>query len=270
MYSGKHIRLSRLFSHESERFCSVAIDHFFGYQEGLPNGLIDLPATLTALVKGRPDAITMQNGVAYSCAAIYGGKIPMILQSTVAHPDDRGNATFATPEDAVRMGADAYALACFLRGKTEAAFLERAANQIREARKWEMPVIGHFYSRKYDRDGKVEITYKPEEIAWCIRCAVELGVDVIKVPFTGDVESYRDLIRITPLPIVAAGGPKAATLKEALTLASMVRQAGAKGMTIGRNIWGFPQITEAVLAFKGVIHDGMTPSQAMEKAGIRE
>jgi class I fructose-bisphosphate aldolase len=47
-----------------------------------------------------------------------------------------------------------------------------------------------------------------------------------------------------------------------------VVQSGARGATIGRNIWGFPQITAAVLAFKSVIHEGLTPEAAMRKEGL--
>jgi class I fructose-bisphosphate aldolase len=93
-------------------------------------------------------------------------------------------------------------------------------------------------------------------------------VDVIKVPFCGDVESFRQIVRACPVPIVAAGGPKTSTLKEALAMAAAVVQSGAKGMTIGRNVWGVPYITKAVMAFKAVVHEQRTPDQALSEAGI--
>ena len=46
------------------------------------------------------------------------------------------------------------------------------------------------------------------------------------------------------------------------------RRRGARGATIGRNIWGFDQITAAVRAFKAVIHDGKTADEALEAAGL--
>ena len=52
---GKQIRLNRLFAHPSQRMCAVAVDHFIGYQNGLPPGLTDLAATLAKLVAGKPD-----------------------------------------------------------------------------------------------------------------------------------------------------------------------------------------------------------------------
>ena len=47
-----------------------------------------------------------------------------------------------------------------------------------------------------------------------------------------------------------------------------VVQSGALGATIGRNVWGFPHITANVQAFCNVIHDGVTPQQAMASAGL--
>jgi class I fructose-bisphosphate aldolase len=47
-----------------------------------------------------------------------------------------------------------------------------------------------------------------------------------------------------------------------------VVQSGARGATIGRNVWGFEHIAKAVLAFKGVIHDGLSPEEACKNAGL--
>ena len=265
---GKQVRLNRLFSNPSGRFCSVAIDHFIGYQTGLPTGLRDLPGILEKLIPAGPDAVTMHKGVVKACWQPYAGRVPLILQSLIARPDDTVNEQLAVPEDALRLGADAFACAAFVRGQTEGVYLRRVANMVRQAEAWDMPVILHIYPRKASGANKVEISFDPEDIAWAIRCGIELGVDVIKVPFSGDVKSFGDLVCITPLPIVAAGGPKAKTFRDALGLACMVRESGAKGMTIGRNIWGVPQVTEALVAFKAVVHEGLNPQQAMKKAGI--
>jgi class I fructose-bisphosphate aldolase len=245
----------------------VAVDHFIGYQEGLPVGLADLPAALAAIVAGAPDAVTMHKGVALSCWGRYAGKVPLILQSIIGRPDDSANEHLCTPEDAVRLGADGFATCAFVRGPSEAGYLRRAGDFIRQAEAWDMPVIIHSYPRKYS-GGRVEIVYTLEDIAWAVRCCLEAGADVIKTPYTGDPKSFGDIVRSCPVPIVAAGGPKARTLKAALESAAGVVAAGARGLTVGRNVWGFPEVTKAVLAFKYVIHDNMDPAQAIAKAGI--
>lgn len=261
---GKAIRLGRLFSHASGRFCSVAIDHFMGYQAGLPEGLRDLTSTLAALVAGKPDAVTMHRGVATSCWPKYAGQVPLIVQSIIARLDDTADEHLATPEDTLRLGADAFATCAFVRGATEAAHLRRVGDFVREAEAWELPVIVHTYPRRFAAGKAPEVSYASEDIAWAVRCAVECGVDVVKVPYCGDQAAYAQIVRECPLPIVAAGGPKAGTLQEALTMACEVIAAGARGMTIGRNIWGFSQCTRALQAFKAVIHERAAVSAAME------
>jgi class I fructose-bisphosphate aldolase len=262
--TGKLVRLNRLFSHPSGRICSVAVDHFLGYNLGLPPGLRHIAATLAAVASARPDSVTMNKGFAATLWQPYAGRIPLILQSTAARPDDTARQQIAEPEDAVRLGADAFAVAAFVRGSTEADYVRTVAECVRQAARFEMPVICHIYPR----DSSGRITFTPEDIAWAVRCAMEVGVDVVKTPYCGDVEAYRQIIADCPVPLVAAGGPQAGTLRAALEMAAQVVRSGARGAVIGRNIWGCEQIAAAVLAFKAVIHDGKSPAEALQQAGL--
>ena len=265
---GKQVRLNRLFSAPSGRLCSVAVDHFIGYQDGMPAGLSDLPATLAALVAGRPDAVTMHKGAAVACWAPHAGKVPLILQSLIGRPDDSADELLATPDDAVRLGADAFATCAFVKGFSEAAHLRRTADLVRQAEKLEMPVVLHTYPRRFHHQDRADIVFNAESVAWAVRCAMEVGVDVIKTPFCGDAESFGQIVRTCPIPVVAAGGPKANTLEEALAAMQRVVESGARGATIGRNIWSHKEPTKALLAFKAVIHDNASPAEALAAAGL--
>ncbi len=266
MNLGKLIRLNRIFGHSSGRLCSVAVDHFMGYNVGLPPGLRQIKPTLAAIVAGCPDAVTMHKGIAASAWPPYAGKLPLIIQSTMARPDDTAREQAATPEDAVRLGADGFAVAAFVRGATEGAYLRVVADCVREAARFEMPVICHIYPRDA-RTGKIIFT--PDDIAWAVRCAVEVGADVVKTPYCGDVQAYGQIVADSPVPVVAAGGPQTETLRAALEMMAAAVRSGARGATIGRNIWGLPQITAAIEAFKAVIHDGCTAEEALKAAGLR-
>ena len=265
MNTGKLVRMNRLFSNPSGRLCSVAVDHFVGYAEGLPDGLRETGPTLAAIVAAGPDAVTMHKGIAASAWARHAGRVPMILQSMLIRPDDSACEQIATPEDAVRLGADAFAVVAFVRGPTEAAHLRIVADSVRQAARFEIPVVCHVYPRNLD-DGTV--SFQPEDISWAVHCALEVGVDVIKTPYCGDVEAQRRIVAACPLPVVAAGGPRAESLESALTMMGEVVQSGTRGATIGRNVWGFDQITAAVEAFKAVIHDGKTAVEALASAGL--
>ncbi|MBD16122.1 MAG: aldolase [Planctomycetaceae bacterium] len=257
MSLGKTIRINRLFAHQSKRLCSIAIDHFIAYQESLPGGLRDLPAVLEQIMAGGPDAVTMHPGVARSCWAPYAGQIPLIIQSLIGRLDDSADEIWAVPEDAVRLGADAFATVAFIRGPTEGSHLRRVADLVRQADAVEMPVILHIYPRIFPNDskGSVTVSTAPEDIAWAVRCAIESGVDVIKTPFTGDRASFRDILSSCPVPVVVAGGPQTSTIEESLEQMREAMRAGARGATIGRNVWSAEDVCSAVQRFKAIIHD---------------
>ncbi len=266
MNIGKLIRLNRLFAHPSGRLCSIAVDHFIGYGDGLPPTLAAMKPTLAAIVAGNPDAVTMHKGIAAGFWHPYAGKLPLIIQSSLVRLDGTAFEQLATAEDAVRLGADAMAVAIFIRGDTEAASLRMVGDVVRDATRFELPVICHVYPRRFD--GGAHVSYTPEDIAWAVHCVAEVGVDVIKTPYCGSVAAHAEIVANCPVPLVAAGGPKTDTLEAALGMVSEVVQSGALGATIGRNVWGFPNITANVRAFCSVIHDGATPQEALERAGL--
>jgi class I fructose-bisphosphate aldolase len=264
---GKTIRLNRLFAHPSGRFCSIAVDHFIGYGHCLPAALEQMPGTLKAIVAAQPDAVTMMKGIACTTWEPYAGKIPLIIQSIVGRPDDTAFEQMITPEETVRLGADAMAMAAFVHGANEAFYLRVVADAVREAARFDLPIILHIYPREKS-SGYKTISFAPEDIAWAVHCALEVGADVIKVPYCGDVKAYAQIVADTPVPVVAAGGPQQGTLEAALKMMSEVVESGAKGATIGRNVWSHKNITGAVKAFKAVIHDGASVQDAMQSAGL--
>lgn len=267
MNLGKRIRLQRIFGHPSGRLCSIAVDHFIGYGEGLPRGLRQIGATLEAVMAAAPDAVTMHKGIAAALWAPYAGRTPWILQSTLGRPDDLACCQQAsTPEDAVRLGADGFAVAAFVRHASESIYLKNLADCVREAARFEMPVFCHIYPRDVDK----RISFAPDDIAWAVRCALEMGADVIKTPYCGDLAAHRQIVAECPVPVVAAGGPQAGTFLEALRMMGEVVEAGAVGATIGRNVWSFPHVTAAVRAFKAVIHDRQPAAEAARPAGVGE
>jgi class I fructose-bisphosphate aldolase len=266
MNLGKWTRLQRIFSHPSGKLCSVAVDHFVGYQAGLPAGLRNLPQMVNLLASARPDAVTMHKGAANATWRPHAGKIPLIVSSVCFTPDDAMIEVVATVEEALLLGADAIAVAIGVRGPNEGRFLKILTNAVEQGARWNLPVIAHIYPR--DFSGVPKIVHDPENILWAVRCGVECGADVIKAPFTGDVASYREIVASSTAPVIAAGGPKCETLEEALELIELAVSAGARGATLGRNVWGDENPVRALRAFQRVIHDGLSAAAALEAASL--
>lgn len=258
---GKQVRLARIFSHPSGRLCSIAIDHFIGYQQGLPDGLTNLAATLKPLMDERPDAVTMLKGAAKHLWPQYAGQAALIVSSIMFTADDAVIECTATPEDAMLLGADAIAVAIGVRGPNEGKFLKILCDQVQKADRLELPVIAHVYPR--DFSGEPRVVHDAENIMWAVRCGIECGADVIKVPFTGDAASFRDIVQSSPTPVVAAGGPKTHSLEDGLRMMELVLKSGAHGATIGRNIWGAAKPVAALRAYRAIIHDEATVDELL-------
>lgn len=242
---GKRTRLNRIFSDPSGRILSVAVDHLINYPIGLPKGLRTMGRTLEEVVAGRPHAITMNKGIAMRFMEPHAGKVPFIIQSMALRPEWDEFAFSAHVEEVVALGADAIAVAMFLKGPSEIRFINHLSRVVRESEQYGLPVIPHIYTLS-SGDEKTSVTHDPEDIFYAVRMGLEQGADVIKVPFTGDEASFRDIVAVTPVPVVAAGGPRCETLAEAVAMMQAVARTGAAGATVGRNVWEFADIPGAI------------------------
>lgn len=264
MSLGKKVRLSRLFSHPSGHLFGAAVDHFVGYGNVRQGGLANLPGALERVMSATPDSVTIQPGSAKHLWGNYVGKSALIIQGGCFTPDDRIQQLVATPEDAVRMGADALAVAIPVNGDSEGTYLKWLFNSVRDSHRFGMPVVAHIYPRDFTDEPKIVFT--PDTIAYAVRIGIETGVDVIKVGYPGDFDAFKEIVASCPVPVVIAGGPKADTLEDALSYTHDAMRAGAVGAVVGRNLWGHGDPALAAAAFKSVIHDGKDASTAISLA----
>ena len=99
-----------------------------------------------------PDAVTMHKGIAASAWQPYAGRIPLIVQST-AGPARRLRPGSRSPTR--RMPCDWGPMALPWRhlsaARREAAYLRTVADCVRQAARFEMPVICHIYPRDAER-----------------------------------------------------------------------------------------------------------------------
>ena len=253
---GQQVRLARIFARG--RLFGLAVDHFVSYGQASQGGLADLPSALAKSMAGGPDSVTMTAGAAKHCWPPYAGQAALIVEGASFTPDDRVSEIIATVADAVRLGADAIAMAVPVRGPTEGRYLRWLSDTVREAAPYGLPVVAHIYPREYSDEPR--IVFHPEQIAWAVRCGIECGVDVIKVGYPGEAQAFAQIVRSCPAPIVIAGGPQTATLQDALQTVADALAAGAQGAVVGRNIWGAPDVEQASRAFADVIHGGVDPS----------
>jgi fructose-bisphosphate aldolase/2-amino-3,7-dideoxy-D-threo-hept-6-ulosonate synthase len=120
----------------------------------------------------------------------------------------------------------------------------------------------------YPRGKNVKASLDPEAVALAARAAAELGADIVKCPYTGDADSFRMVVRGCPAPVLIAGGPKTETDLELLAMVAGAMEAGAAGVSIGRNVFQHGNPTGMALALRAVVMDGAAPRDALALAGV--
>ena len=108
-------------------------------------------------------------------------------------------------EETIRLGADAVSVHINVGGKEEPEMLQQLGMVADKCGEWNMPLI----AMMYPRGENIKNPHDPEIVAHAARIGAEAGADIVKTLYTGDVDSFKQVVKGCPVPIVIAGGPKA-------------------------------------------------------------
>jgi len=248
---GKNIRLSRLLGNSERRSLVVAFDHALVL--GPIPGTEDPLEKIRQFAQARVDALLLNLGLIRQFANTkIVGTIPALiarLDWTTVWSAIGQNGTgalhsslLARPEEALRHGADAV-LTYLVVGTGDAEFemkeITRNAEVARECEQVGIPLIVESLARGKD----VQDPGDPKWLNLHTRMAVELGADVVKTDYSGDITSMRSVVEKCPIPILVLGGSRHASDKLALDVVREVAAAGAAGVFFGRNVFQADNMT---------------------------
>lgn len=267
MTIGKSIRLERIVNRDTGRTIIVPLDH--GVTVGPIEGIEDMRETVTNIVAGGANAVLMHKGVVRCGHRARGRDVGLIIHlsaSTSLSPFPNAKTLVCTVEEAVRLGADAVSVHVNLGDATEARMLDDMGRVTEAAVSWGMPVLAMMYAR----GPKVANEFDADVVAHCARVGNELGADIVKVPYTGDVDSFAQVVSGCCVPVVIAGGPKTDTTRGFLTMIADSVMAGGAGLSVGRNIFQDPDPAKLLTAVTAIVHEGKSVDEAMEMLGRGE
>lgn len=259
MNIGKAIRLERIFNRDTERTIVVPLDH--GTTVGPIPGLVDMRACVANIVEGGANAVLMHKGLIRCGHRGTGKDVGLIVHlgaSTSLSPYPNKKVLVGTVEDAIRLGADAISLHVNLGDEAEADMLADLGHCTSIASQWGIPVLAMVYGR----GPKIENPFDAEVVAHCARVGMELGADVVKVPYTGDPESFSRVVEACCVPVVIAGGDKVEDTRDLLTMVHDSVMAGGRGLSIGRNIFQADDVCSLVRAVDGIVHKDWSVEEA--------
>jgi fructose-bisphosphate aldolase/2-amino-3,7-dideoxy-D-threo-hept-6-ulosonate synthase len=257
---GKSVRMERIVDRESGRTVIVPMDH--GVTMGPIKGLIDMTRTVDQVAEGGANAVLGHRGLPKFGHRHHGKDVGLILHlsaSTMLAPDPNNKVLVMTVEEAIRFGADAVSVHINIGAENEADMLAKLGQVSKECMYWGMPLL----AMMYPRGAKVKNEYDPEAVKLAARVGAELGADLVKTNYTGDVDSFREVVEGCLAPVVIAGGPTKGHEREFLETVSGAIEGGAAGTSIGRNVFQARDPTKMVRAVAAIVHRGHSVDEAM-------
>ncbi len=259
---GKSVRLERVMNRETKKTVIVPMDH--GVSVGPIQGLINLSEMVDKVAEGGANAVLGHRGLPMYGHRRYGRDIGLILHlsgSSILSPDPNNKVLVMTVEEALTMGADAVSIHINIGADNESEMFKTLGSVSKDCMKWGMPLI----AMMYPRGRKVKSEHAVEAVKLAARVGAELGADIVKTNYTGDIDSFKEVVNGCPAPVVVAGGPKMGTSREVLQMVWEAVQAGGAGASIGRNIFQAPDPTKMTRAIAKIVHEGYDVKEAMKE-----
>ncbi len=270
MNAGKQLRLRHIWKHR--RAVIIPFDH--GQYGGVPKGLEDPRRLTERIASTAADAILVTPGVLASIVR-FVGSLGVVLRLdggfTKYTPIAGDYESVVTPAHAASLGVDAGIVFTFVGTSFDARSLARLGRTAEEADRYGLPLISealppsllndHFERKLFEAphiQGNVA-----DETLNVVRIAAEHGADIIKTRYSGDVKSFRAVVRSCGAKVIVAGGPKTGKGDEALL--QFTREcvdAGAAGIVFGRSVWHHPRMEKLIAALCAIVHEDDTVHHA--------
>ncbi len=257
---GKYIRMERIMNRNTGKTVIVPMDH--GVTVGPIKGLIKMDETVEMVSEGGANAVVEHNGMVTKGHRRKGKDIGLIVHmsgSTSLSQDPNRKVLVFTVERAVWMGADAVSIHINIGAETEDKMLQDFGKVNVDCLRYGMPLL----AMVYPRGPKVKNEKDPEMVKLAARMGAELGADLVKVPYTGDPDSFAEVVEGCPVPVVIAGGSKLSD-EETLAMIEGAMKAGAGGLSMGRNAFQHKTPGKLVRAACAIVHDGVSKEEALK------
>ena len=276
MHSGLQARMDRLFNQHGDGIAvCVAADH--GYMSDVTPNVVKLHSIIEAIIRGGVDGILLSPGQAVRMAHLFRGRQgpALIIRADWMNMPRLGtsNVTNAVPQrlllhqkvlsaqQALSLGASAITIYLFLgyNDRIEAEGIRICSSFVRECSEIGLPCI----IEPLAYGGQVTGANIVDILTLGARMAVELGADALKIPYTGDVDTFRNLVEVAGVPVLVLGGARSDNERDAMELFAEALEAGAQGCLMGRNVTKSPEPERMIEQLCGIAHQGWSVTRAM-------
>jgi len=192
------------------------------------------------------DAIVAHKGVVSHFSSKKTPPFIMHISASTIHGGDKKDdkRLVGTVKEAIARGAVGVSVQVNLGSNFENDMLERLGSISNQCHKLKIPLLGMIYVRGPNLNLDKNDTTKG--IAHAVRLGWELGCDVIKTTWTGDIESFKIVTSSVPIPVLVAGGEINDDFTKTTEMVKDAIDAGAAGVCMGRQIFESNEIQNRI------------------------
>jgi len=262
--TGKTIRLRRIFDENGKAVIFAPVHNLTSPDPYA--GQVDVAKAVKQSVAGGATAMAMTKGFLRICAPEWSGRtgiLDYLFTYAALSPDPIQQVAISSVEEAARIGADGVCFFVGLSTKNDPYVLELLGKVGDLCDRYGMVFAAEaefpgFYDSQQSHLEKHGIKY----LKFTARLCAELGCDLVSTNWTGDGDSFAELIDYVKIPVVINGGPKMPE-PDFLKMIGCAMQAGASGCLVGRNLSETKDIERLTRATAMIIREGKTAEDAV-------
>ncbi len=254
---GKALRIRRLLGRNGN-VVMIPMDH--GASVGPIAGVEDPAATVRRVQAGGATAIVIQKGLVRAVAPdLTAGLLVHLSVSTSLNPDPNDKRLVGTVEECARLGADGVSVHVNVGAPEESRMIEDLGRVATECDRLGMPLL----AMMYPRGKEIRDPHDAGLVKHVARLGAELGADLVKTPYTGSIDTFHDVVRGCPVPVLIAGGARLDSDAAVLRMVADSVAAGGRGVSLGRNVWQHPDPTAMCRAISEIVLNGADADEAL-------
>lgn len=221
---------------------------FLAYDHGMEHGPVEFndetvdPAHIMEIARsGYFTGVIFQKGIAEKYYDPEKDKniVPLIVKlngktNLLNDSAEPNSSQVCSVDEAISLGAQAVGYTVYVGSEFEEKMIAEFARIEEECQQKNLPLIGWMYPRGKAVEGK---EHTRDILAYAARIGLEMGAEMVKLPYSGDPESFKWVVWAAGMTKVVVMGGKKMTETEFVEYAKEVLSTGAIGLAIGRNVW---------------------------------
>ena len=244
--------MHRIFNQDGKTLI-VAMDHLS--RLGRNVRIQEPERILREVAAANADAVLLRPGIATRCAAQLD-QLGLILSIGAEISSSAWGVDLA-----LRLGADAIKVEVFPGSETAPNPPAILGPLVERCEDWSMPLLAEMIPVSFaDKEA-----HTAEHITDVARLGADLGVDIVKTKFTGDTQSFAEVVALAGLPVVVLGGSEG-KVRDLFTSVRQALDAGGAGAAVGRRIWNSDNPGRITAALSRLIHEDISIDQAVAES----